>query len=204
MTDHEFIVAVSLFSSVLGLIAVGYLFRSYQLDAFREQVFALREEVFLYAIDHRLIDSQAYRGFRALLNGTLRYAHKATFPHMVLLAVMKRVFKLPADRENDPMKAWVKALDDLCPEQKAEFLRFNNAAATLFVKRIAFSSVLFWVFAISVALPLVISDRLLTNGQPGMAWTKLKGAIRTRMPLDLLEAEALKADYAFSGPAKFT
>jgi hypothetical protein len=194
MTDHEFVTATSLFFSAFGLVIVGLLFRAYQLDNFREQIFALREEVFLYALDQELLESPAYRDFRALLNGTLRYAHKVTFAHMAVLVLMKRLFNLPLGKEKSPMKNWAKAVEGLCPEQKAEFQRFNVVAAELLVKKIAFTSVFFWVFALCIALPLVVRDRLLTSGQPQMAFEKLKGAIQTSIPLNLLEAEALKAN----------
>lgn len=204
MTGQEQVTALSLFISIIGLLCVYRLFRSAQLDRFREEVFSLREDIFLYAFDQNLLDNPAHREFRALLNGTLRFAHKATFEHMICLRLTKRIFKASAQKEENPMKAWALAVHALSPEQMETFHRYNRQFVGLLVKRIAFSSLLFWPYALWLGVRIVATKPITLSRQPKSAFKKLEKAVQKHLPLNLLEAEALREISSFSGGIRLT
>lgn len=94
---------------VLGLwLLLFVLYRSYSVDSFREQVFALRGDMFDAAAGGLIsFEDPAYRLMRHRMNGVIRYAHRFTLIRMVLLVHYARRYDLP--RESSFMEAWEEA-----------------------------------------------------------------------------------------------
>lgn len=64
--------------SLMGLVVLYFwLYRDYRLDLFRDQLFALRDELFDLAASGKIdFDSKAYGMLRTTLNGFIRFSHR--------------------------------------------------------------------------------------------------------------------------------
>jgi hypothetical protein len=186
MAEPTFLVILSTLTSCVGIFAAALMFRSYQIDNFREKIFTLRDEVFLYSYDQGLVDHCSHRNFRDLLNCLLRYAEKVTFAHMVTLLLAKRILNISSELDADPMAEWESAVSHLAQDQQTKFYAFNKRAIGLVVKHIIVRSAFFWLFA-----ALVVISRVF-NGQMAASTSVVKNAVRSLVPVQLLEAEALR------------
>ena len=76
--------------SLAGIyVMVFWLFRSYQVDAFRQQMFALRDEWFDFAHEGGIpFDHPVYGSMRTIMNGYIQFAHRLNFGTLGLVAVM--------------------------------------------------------------------------------------------------------------------
>lgn len=187
MTDMEFISTLSLIASVICVLLLIKAFGYYQLDNFRERMFALREEVFLFALEEGLLESEAYKNFRIILNSLLRYGHRISFSRMLLLFLGKKYFKISPRTTSNPVFEWKQAAARLPVPQREKFQQFDSDAMGLVVRYMALRSVVFWGV---VVVGLVC---LFVKGQMFMSFSKLKAAIESQMPVNLLEEEALRS-----------
>lgn len=82
---------------LLGLwILVFYLWRDYRLDSFRDHVFSIRDELFLYAAKQNIkFHDPAYTILRDRMNASLRYAHEFTMTRLLLVSGMHEPQKSP-------------------------------------------------------------------------------------------------------------
>lgn len=81
--------AISVLISIAGLLALFYLafwmYRDYQVDRFRQQIFSFRDELFDYAAAGKIsFDHPAYTLMRRTMNGYIRFAHQMTFTHLLV------------------------------------------------------------------------------------------------------------------------
>src|ERR1700722_11214716 len=89
--------------SVLALaglwVFIFYFWRDYRIDSFREQVFSIRDRLFLYAADSEFgFDSPAYKMLRNRMNVVLRYAHEFTMNRFLFFLIFRR--------SNRPSEVW--------------------------------------------------------------------------------------------------
>jgi hypothetical protein len=70
---------------------VYYLWRDYRLDAFREDLFAVRDEMFLYAANKSIrFDDRAYTMLRTRINDMLRFGHWFTMTRVIIVLTTHR------------------------------------------------------------------------------------------------------------------
>lgn len=108
------IASVLLLKISLGLLLLWLfsfvLWRDYRLDAFREAIFELRDNLFLFAAEGGIsFENAAYRMLRHRMNVTLRFAHFFTLSRFATVSVL-------LDRFPDPKREhaeWQKALDSV-------------------------------------------------------------------------------------------
>ena len=76
--------------SLAGIyVIVFWLFRSYQVDAFREELFVLRDEWFDFAHKGGIpFDHPVYGSLRTTMNGYIQFSHRLGFSTLGLVAVM--------------------------------------------------------------------------------------------------------------------
>lgn len=76
--------------SLAGIyVIVFWLFRSYQIDAFRQEMFALRDEWFDYSHNGGIpFDHPVYGSMRTIMNGYIQFAPRLDFGTLGLVAVM--------------------------------------------------------------------------------------------------------------------
>jgi hypothetical protein len=128
--------------SALGLLLLWYLLcfltRDYIVDAFREELFALRDELFNYVGSIRLShEDEKHTLLRSFINSMIRFSHKLTFFRLLLSVVSKA--RYPKMYTNDHLERWNRALESLPPDQKDKLrgimARVMRAAALQMVWR---------------------------------------------------------------------
>jgi hypothetical protein len=186
MLETQAASSISVGISLIGLLVLTRLFRAHLVDDFRDQLFTLRDELFLYACDEGLLGSAPHANLRLLLNGMIRYAHRASLARLIVLNIGRRIFRVPLNMP--PAYAeWVVAVAAL-PSYQAERLReFHDTALMLAARHMMSESPMLWLLTIALGPYFIIwrSTRMIID-----ATAK---ALKDRMPSDLLEAEALNA-----------
>jgi hypothetical protein len=175
-------VAVALTSlvSIAGLwILLFWLYRDYCVDKFRQDMFALRDELFDAAANGQLaFDSTAYGVLRRTMNGFIRFAHRFTLLQALLLVGIARD---GIEHGADSFAArWDRATRDLSPAANEIVLRYRMRMNVLVLKYVLLSSP---ILLLTVVIPLVgwIALRL--------CLTELLRILRS--PLDGLDSAAM-------------
>ncbi len=124
------IAAIAL-KSVLSLFVlwffVYYLWLDYRLDSFREDIFSVRDRMFLYAASGNIsFDHPAYTILRDRMNIILRYGHAFTLTRLILIRETHAGFK------NDAIIQWEAAVAEL-PEDIQYKMREFNLCVIIFV-----------------------------------------------------------------------
>jgi hypothetical protein len=126
----------------IALIAV-VLFKFWsdaRLDAFRQRMFQLRDELFDYAADGSIsFDDPAYRLLRQSMNGAIRYAHHLTFFRVcvTMIEIQLAVYVPKRDWSQD----WQLALKRLPSDDARNRLEaFHSRAMQLMVGRLVAGS----------------------------------------------------------------
>jgi len=117
------IAAIAL-KSVLSLFVlwffVYYLWRDYRLDSFREDVFSVRDQMFLYAASGKIsFEHPAYTILRERMNIILRYGHVFTLTRLILIRETHAGFK------NDAILQWEAAVRELPEDIQRKMREFN-------------------------------------------------------------------------------
>lgn len=187
MSAPELLTAMSIIVSLVFLLVEWFLFSGYRADNFRDQLFTLRDEMFLYALDEGIADTPAYENLRLILNRLIRYAHRVSLGRLVLLDLCRRLLRITPS--TPPLYAeWDEAVAALPPNQARRFRDFHDTAMLLMMKHIISGSPLLWVGFVVIASHIVIfkSTRIFLD--------RIVSALTRRLPsLDLLEADALRA-----------
>lgn len=150
-----------------------------RVDLFRQQLFALRDEVFDFAADGKIaFNSPAYVLLRQLLNGFIRYAHNVT-PFRITLSFLR--WKLSARQPTqDWAAAWNEALEKLPDEEtRAKMKEFYSRLALLIGGHFALTPE-----ALALLIPLILVA--LVHAQ----WLNLKNAYEA---VRFVEEEAVEA-----------
>jgi hypothetical protein len=135
-----------------------------RLDAFRQKMFALRDEVFDFAANGEIaFDSPAYRLLRQSMNGMIRYAHQLTFFRVCITHVEINILASPPKTEWS--EKWARALEGLpTDEARKKMIAFHARAMDLVMYRLIFGSPLLLGLVVA-AVPVVVLR---------MGWQNLK------------------------------
>jgi hypothetical protein len=134
---------------VVLCIVFVWLWPAVRLDAFRQNLFAVRDELFDYAASGRIpFQHPAYRLLRQSMNGFIRYAHRISVFQIAMTLLMWKATQV-VEPEYGWTKKWENALasieDDGVKEQLKEF---HNRVAVMVAERIVLGSPLLIVFLI--------------------------------------------------------
>lgn len=141
--------------SLSGLIALWafwyYLWKPQRVDIVRQKLFALRSDLFDLAADGALpFDHPAYTQLRLLINGLIRFAHRATFLNLILAA--KQSEKIPSD----VLIAWQKSVQKLPEESRNQLMAVHEKVSDAFVGHAVGGSIILSTFVgFRVALSVV-------------------------------------------------
>ncbi len=134
---------VNVFESACALLVFSilafWLIPSYRLDLFRQEVFAVRDELFDYAKAGNIdFAHPAYRLLRQSFNGFIRYAHRLTFYRVVMTMFMWKVMR----REPELIwtKHWTDAVASLDDKTRADLVRFHERLTFLIIRRLVYGS----------------------------------------------------------------
>lgn len=136
MSMGHFAQVISFFAGVAALMGVVSLLHSQSVDKVRSDLFALRDEMFLYAVDHSLLDEDAYKNLRGLMNGFIRYAHRLTATHVILMTAASHLLHRERKSFFREWKALVQNLPTECQADMRSFYFKNEMiVASYLVKR---------------------------------------------------------------------
>ena len=168
--------------SLLGLwVWFFWLYRDYRIDAYRQRVFALRNELWDYAAaGHISFDDPAYLVVRNRMNGLIRFAHLLSLTWL-LGAFWARALRPFPELEAEAHKEFEGALKNV-DAQVANRLRSLHQQALLgAVEHIILVSPIFWALVIPIVLVGLIR----------LAW--IQGSqLLNRFPADLVDSEAAR------------
>jgi hypothetical protein len=133
--------------SALGLLFIWifvFLFwKDYCLDLFREDVFGLRDELFLYAADGKVdFDHPAYTLLRQRMNVSLRYAHEFTLARFALaIAILSKV-------PNTETATWEESLAILPHDVQKSLIQYRDSFVFAFLKYVTLRSFFLYIIVL--------------------------------------------------------
>jgi hypothetical protein len=95
---------------------------SQSVDELRSHLFSLRDEMFLYALDHGLLSNPAYCELRNEMNGLIRYAHKLTITQVLILTITSKYYS--GERFSSPN--WTAHLNTIRDEDQSVLLAYYD------------------------------------------------------------------------------
>jgi hypothetical protein len=125
----EVLNAIILSVSLVALVVLyAYFFRKYHVDAFRQRVFAVRDEMFDYAASGKIsFQDPAYRMLRQLMNGYIRFGHRISIFHIFTVMTLTRMFN-EGHRPGAFRHQLNEALSKLPKETRRDLARFHDEA----------------------------------------------------------------------------
>ncbi|MBV8975841.1 MAG: hypothetical protein JOZ13_00515 [Alphaproteobacteria bacterium] len=170
--------ALSVVISLAFLLVFYVLWRDYWVDEIRDDLFALRDNMFVFAYENGLITHPAYTLLRELMNSVIRYSHDISGARFLMLAVVHAAFKPPVPAQ---FAAWNAAVASLPIAQRDKLVEFHRDMAFLIGRQVFKTSMLLR----AMAYLLGVFFWLVRGNSDG------KKELADRMPLDLLEQDAL-------------
>jgi hypothetical protein len=119
---------------LVGCLFGAYLVRDYRIDALRQELFRIRDELFDYAATGAVSFSHpAYSNLRSRLNLTIRFGHRLTFTRLLLVALSYRLTKrTPVTQAN-----WLRDVESLRDKEVEARLRsFQEQFALVLARHI--------------------------------------------------------------------
>jgi hypothetical protein len=133
-------------------IAVYYLWRDFRNDSFREDIFSIRDQMFLYAAQGNIsFNHPAYTALRNRMNGLLRHGHEFTLTRMILILLTH------GDTKNEAVARWEATVEDLPADTQSKIREFNVNVAVYVLQHVIFFS--FFRYMILRPLMFVVKTR---------------------------------------------
>jgi len=158
--------------AIFGAVVLFKILPEVRLDSFRQQMFAIRDELFDFAADgHISFQHPAYVLLRRQMNGFIRYGHHLTVFRMLMSFAIHKIYgdSMPSEWQPD----WENALNSIQNESVREKLKqFHHRGKVLAVKRLLSGSPLLW------AMTLIFMVQLLFQGAAKGMRQLLKAASR--------------------------
>jgi hypothetical protein len=115
---------ISFFVSALLFAKIVSLTHEQRVDETRQEIFGLRDELFLYAMDNGLFDTDAYKYLRSLMNGFIRYAHRLSATRVIMMYIVSRFVAPPLpDSFSATWESCVATLDVSNRQKMLSFLK---------------------------------------------------------------------------------
>jgi hypothetical protein len=173
------------FAVLIFGVLVLKLFHDYRIDALRDRLFALREELFDYAVEGKVsFDDPAYFRLRQLINSLIRFAHRLTVTRLFVgEALTSRKWR---EVFGNPLLDWQKSVESLPKEQRQRLETLHMRVLETVVRHLVTGSPLLVACLIIFVLGAIIK---------GLTETSLELATRMLSPqLDALQMQAIAAD----------
>ena len=152
-------VTLALYSSAMLLVLwyLGHLWRDYRIQAFRQDLFEVRGQLFEYARTGTLrFDDPLYRAFRTHVNALIRYGYHVNFSTLVTTLVLRALKKTVPDSS---LLGAINRDTRLTVEQREALLALYNDALWACVRQIGLTSFFAWPCAVFLFLWLGIKTR---------------------------------------------
>jgi hypothetical protein len=185
MSGVEFTAAMSVVISAISLLVLCCLYSGYRADNLRDHLFTLRDEMFLYALDHGIAETPAHENLRLMMNSLIRYAHRVSLARLMLLEISRRVFKLKPSLPAMYIE-WVEAVKALPPNEEERMREFHSKAMLLIMTHTITGSPLLWP-----AFPLVVLHDVISKSTRAFKDDTVSAVSRRVPSVDLFEVDAL-------------
>jgi hypothetical protein len=152
MTISQATELICLFAGIAAFAKIVALLHTQTVDTTRADLFELRDEMFLYATDNGLLETEAYRHLRDLMNSFIRYAHRLTATRMLLINIAVLVVPLPQSLSFRTM--WTPCLDMLDEDRRKTMILFHNRLKTILARHIVHRSLV-----LKVTFPIYVIYR---------------------------------------------
>jgi hypothetical protein len=185
MNASELGIVIKSFLSLIVLAFVVFrLWPGQRVDLFRQQMFALRDELFDFAADGNVsFEDPAYNLLRELMNGFIRYAHNLT-PYRTLMSFLRWKYGGGVGPVKSWKDAWEKAIGEVAdPETRTKLNVFHSKASMLVFSQLVLSPGLIPFVLTGGAITVVLYSQ----------WTSLRNIyndVSERVPMAFLEEEA--------------
>jgi hypothetical protein len=176
--------ALSVGISLCLLLVFYTLWRDYWVDEVRDDLFALRDDMFVFAFENKLLDDPSYRLLRDLMNSVIRYSHEISAGRFAMLAIV-RIFARPAEPQQ--FVEWRESVARLPQLQREKINAFHTSMAFLMGRQVFKTSMLLRGIALLFGIFFWF-----VRGNAADGKKELTGIMR----LDLLEQDALAAAHA--------
>jgi len=128
--------------SLLGLfglwVVVYYLWTDYRSDSYREDIFSVRDEMFMYAAEGNVpFDHPAYTLLRTRMNGLLRHGHELTITRMLIIIAGSKGLRIDS---NHPFSEWKRSVQELRPDVQKQMKDFNLRVNIFVFQHLVFRS----------------------------------------------------------------
>lgn len=166
----------------LLLFVLLILRRMYREDRFRQNMFALRDELFDYAMSGAIsFDHPAYTILRTSMNGMIRFAHRVTVTHMLFAYFLGKILAtdLMIKNHQHTLEASFNSVENL--ETRLQIRKFHSQMQVRLVEHLVKSSLV-----LSSVLGVFILIAMVTNATMTF-WKRIWEFVPG---FDFLEAEA--------------
>src|SRR5579875_2992912 len=121
--DTQIISGLYLSISAVGLLILFNLYRDYKKDQVRDDLFGLRDQLFDYAVDEKILDHPGYIKLREIINAMIRYAHRISLLQLILWTLAPRFVSVEGRKLNEQ---WMAVLNDLPKEKKDRLINYHD------------------------------------------------------------------------------
>ena len=178
MTGTQFIAAMVSLLSLIGLLFLLRLYRDYSVDRFRQEMFALRDEVFDFASAGGIsFRHPAYGMLRLTMNGFVRWADRLRLMEVVVF----RFFSRRDLSESSKFDAdWERALNGLDDTSRRQLNDFRDRMHQVLITYLLFGapvvvatlivSVVTWAMGVRLANFVMERTRALLAGIDAVAF----------------------------------
>jgi hypothetical protein len=151
---HEVVVAIASLVSVLGgWVLLFWFYRDYRIDKFRQDMFALRDDLFDDAASGLMpFDHPAYGLLRSTMNGFIRFAHKLTLFDILVLSTIDRFSGDDASREQPFSNRLDSSTTDLSDELRKRLISYRRRMNTFLLMHLVLSSP---IIVLTFVMPLL-------------------------------------------------
>lgn len=138
--------------SLSALWVILHLYRSYQVDAYRFQLFQLRGQLFRLAMNGKVaFEDPAYRMLRELLNCEIRFAHRMNF---IGVLILRRSYRGTVAVGNQSQQVWESAKANMPTDcfkelqsirSKLYISRCKQLVLTSFILQVSLLALFIWI-----------------------------------------------------------
>lgn len=152
--------AIFTIASLAGILVLLGRLRACAVDDFRQEMFALRDDLFDLAASGALsFDHPAYGMLRSTMNGFVRWADRLQLLELMVLFVLWRHRDLVAERRFE--SRWKEALATLQPPEQEALGSYRERMHLLLIRYLVFSSPVLVATLIVPAITLVFGMTVL-------------------------------------------
>ena len=160
MITNNLVPTINELKSLLALAGLWWLlfwlYRDYRLDAFRQELFALRDRLFDLATKQSLgYDHPAYGSLRQTINGFIRFGHRLGLGQVILLALVSwtRRAKIAGDFD----EYWNRVSSTLPEVVREQIDEIDRSLHKAVMKYLVLASPLLVILMASVIVPILLA-----------------------------------------------